>query len=224
MPVAQLASPFNGATINASSLGTRPYIDVTFQTTRGGTLAGIDGDEIRLSGAGRGELRPRTRRRPARRLPERDARSAQDRPDDVPLLPDAEGRRHAGDHVRRTASINVELVAVVPGATADTWAPAWRVRSPTARSSTRRAASAPFTVDSTAHGRRDRDARVALGPLSLVNPTIGLANTKFKDGKLVLTVGIEVNEATIFGGTAGASARREADRHPRHVRHQRRRR
>ena len=42
------------------------------------------------------------------------------------------------------------------------------------------------------------------GIISLLNPTIGLANTKFQDGKLVLTVGIEVSEATIFGGIAGS--------------------
>ena len=58
LPVAQLASPFNGATISTASLLTRPYIDVTFAGVgAGGTVtSAVDGDEIKLSGPGAANL------------------------------------------------------------------------------------------------------------------------------------------------------------------------
>src|SRR5207302_327075 len=55
VPLATLAAPFTGQTVSLQSLLTRPYIDVTFTGIKpGGTLTGIDGDEILL----------RARRRP----------------------------------------------------------------------------------------------------------------------------------------------------------------
>src|SRR5262249_19867562 len=53
IPVPMLTSPLNGATFNLQSLQARPYIDVIFTK---GTLTGIDGDELKLSGAGTANL------------------------------------------------------------------------------------------------------------------------------------------------------------------------
>ena len=81
----------------------------------------------------------------------------------------------------------------------------------------RRHAVNPTRAVRLVHGRRDSRPRAGttrqpdrLGPLKLTNPTIGLADTKFKDGKLVLTIGIDVDEATLGFGGGMAGARRRA--------------
>ncbi|MBN1192526.1 MAG: hypothetical protein JXA36_02365, partial [Coriobacteriia bacterium] len=61
-----------------------------------------------------------------------------------------------------------------------------------------------FTIDSTAeHSGSDPNAATTLGPLTLKGPSIGLADTSFRDGKLVLKVSIGANEATV--AVAGSS-------------------
>ncbi|HEX6657898.1 MAG TPA: hypothetical protein VF065_07440, partial [Ilumatobacter sp.] len=65
--------------------------------------------------------------------------------------------------------------------------------------------SATFTVDSTTITTAQAPTATSLGPLTIDGLTIGLASTTFKGGKLVLTIGVEANEATLaFGGSAGA--------------------
>ena len=64
-----------------------------------------------------------------------------------------------------------------------------------------------FTI-SADPAERQHQRDVALGPLSLQGPSVTLAKTQFRDGKLVLTVAIGVDVASLGfgGGTAQTSS------------------
>ena len=210
-----------------AQLAGRPYIDVKLHTRAGGRrCVGIDGDEIRLSGPGAVnlDLTPR-------RLHHGDARPAQGRPDDLPLLPHAKAGVDRGEHVRqRRDQRRARRGRAQPARPATIATPAWQRRDD------RRHDAAPGPRGRHLHGRRAAGRRRRAparrrsrsAPLTLDSSTIGLVGTTFKDGKLVLTIGIGVARGD--AGVRRRSQRRrdraadhgEADRHPRHVRRRRR--
>ena len=140
--------------------------------------------------------RPRPR---PRRLRQRHARAAARRPEHVPLLPAAEGRLHAAEHVhggrdrRRRSSRSAGTSS----------SPSWQVKKTDNTLSTR------GHGDRHVHGRpelprrRDRAGRQPRRRPAEARRTrpIGLAGMTFKGGKLVLTIAIEMDEASLaFGG------------------------
>jgi hypothetical protein len=63
---------------------------------------------------------------------------------------------------------------------------------------------ATFSVDGTVQSGASGDDPIELGPLTLQGPSISLAKTEFKGGKLVLSIAIGVNSAGLaFGGGGG---------------------
>ncbi|MDC0296391.1 hypothetical protein OAK95_01935, partial [Akkermansiaceae bacterium] len=63
-----------------------------------------------------------------------------------------------------------------------------------------------FTVDPTVAGSAAASGTINIGPLEVEGPTIGLEDIGFKDGLLVLTIGIGVNRASLnFGGGGNAT-------------------
>jgi hypothetical protein len=62
-----------------------------------------------------------------------------------------------------------------------------------------------FTVDPTVAGSAAASGTINIGPLEVEGPTVGLEDIGFKDGLLVLTIGIGVNRASLaFGGGGDA--------------------
>ncbi|MHB1244484.1 MAG: hypothetical protein ACYC1P_13960, partial [Gaiellaceae bacterium] len=208
VPAPTLASPTNGATMNLRSFMARPYIDVTFAAGSGGKVedASINGDELRLTGAA--------------------AANFQLGPGGVPLLDSTQAPSGvlklnantwrfflkprvgtpAAPVVFVAGALNVEIAATV----FNTTNPAWRVEdtnSAGAGLGTFRNGSpgtGAFTLTAAADGATG-SGNVAIGPLFFSLPTFSLVDTKFKDGALTLTIGIEVAEAGLAFGAPAAS-------------------
>ena len=218
VPVAQLASPFNGATLTASQFVGRPWIDVTFLTNGLGALdeSTIDGDELRLTGAGTANFELVTKH---------------GLPGFVPGTPTKINattwryfltpRTTGTPPVTSTTlfvdgAISVEFLAAVPGS-GGSFTRAWRVKTPgvdltlgTADDGTASPGrgQGTITVSSAAAGAASTASTpVRLGPLSFTGFSIGLAGFAFQNGKLNLTVSITVQEALLaFGSSAPAQA------------------
>ncbi|HET6548786.1 MAG TPA: calcium-binding protein, partial [Solirubrobacter sp.] len=202
VPQVMLLSPFNGTTINAKSLNTRPYLDVVFLPGQAGKLVGIDGNELRITGPGAINVATDTQG------------VLQGLPTEIApntyryfLTPKA-GVAAASLFVN--GAVTIEMLATSPNSTTPTWCV--RAFTDTRTNCTDAGASVPgktvgaFTVDSTTIDAASNSTATTIGPLTIDGFTIGLVAMAFKGGKLVLTVGIGANEATLaFGGTAGAA-------------------
>ena len=199
VPTAMLLSPFNGATVNAKTLNARPYIDVVFMTGGPGKVVGINGNEIRITGPGATNI----------------ATDAQGFIVGTPTEIAPNTWRYAltpKANVPATSlfvngQVTVEMVAVTPNTTTPTWCVRPLVDTATTCDATTGNPGktlANFTVDSTTLNSASSPAPTAIGPLTLDGFAIGLAGMAFKGGKLVLTIGIEANEATLAFGGAGA--------------------
>ena len=222
-----LLTPFNGDHGQRQDADRAPWIDVIFMPGGAGTkVIGVNGNEMRIpvpaprtsrsirptrtSGVGTAtEVAPNTWRYSCRRRNARPA-AVRQRPGDGRVPGDLD----ADQAPRPTWCV------VTAGEHGD---------------QLRRDRDQPGRDDGDVHGRLDDDhhraapTATALGPLTLDGFTIGLAGTAFKDGKLVLTIGIGANEATLAFGGSGRRRQpdqqrhqREADRHPGHVRRRRR--
>ncbi|HEX6130520.1 MAG TPA: hypothetical protein VF044_02260, partial [Actinomycetota bacterium] len=113
-------------------------------------------------------------------------------------------------------ALTIEIAATIHNTTS----PSWRVENTNASGvglGTYRngsAGSGTVTLSETAQGAT-ASGNVAIGPLYFSLPTFSLVDTKFKDGTLTLTIGIEVAEAGLaFGapatGTGGPSAQQQS--------------
>ena len=68
-----------------------------------------------------------------------------------------------------------------------------------------------FTVDAALQDAGQASNGIAIGPLLLQGPTVGLGNLGFKDGQLVVTIGIGVDTASLnFGGGTSNQAQPSA--------------
>ena len=200
-PVAILASPFAGSVVSKQSINAVRYIDVTFGVPSGGTLleGTINGDEFRLSGPGSLNIGvngpadspnplgfPRLERAPFRVGPNtfRYVFKAAATTADTFL---------SGDVIVEFQPGGYQFRRTVGGA---------------AESGGR--STSIFTVSSTLQQAGVASNALALGPVSLQGPSIGLANVGFKGGKLVITIGIGVDTALLNFGGGGNQAQPSA--------------
>jgi hypothetical protein len=204
VPTATLLSPFGGSTVNVRTLIARPYIDVVFSPAGPGKVVGVNGNELLISGPGAENLAT-------------DPANPGFRVTTVTEIAPNTYRYFLSPKATATAStlwlngqVTIDFIATLPNTTTPTWCVRTDngtdcsgtdsvQRNPGSNSST-------FTVDSTTVNSAAASTATTIGPLTLDGFTIGLAGTAFVGGKLVLTIGVEANAATLaFGGTAAAS-------------------
>jgi hypothetical protein len=188
LPYATLASPANGATVSLSTLNAQRYIDVTFFSPTGAALnaSSIDGNELKLTGAGTANLAKNADGTLIVTVQQMNANTWR-----YLLTPktgvDPKQLFVAGD-------VNVQIAAN-----------SWSVGSGSSAVSNIRTDEL-FTISSSLQNGGAATNALALGPLVLQGPSVGLAKTQFKDGKLVLTIAIGADTAGLaFGGSQGAS-------------------
>ena len=185
-PTAILTSPFSGALVSKQSMNAKRFIDVTFLTPSGGTLSGIDGDEIKLSGTGTTNISLSTQGLNVGLLV------------GTPQRVTGNTYRYfvtpkTGTDVAETFVNGEVMVQFVAGS--------WSVTEPDNDVVSNAATTETFTVDSTLQDAGAATNAIAIGPLSLEGPSVGIAKLGFKEGKLVVTVGIGVDVAKLnFGG------------------------
>ncbi|MDX6411753.1 MAG: large repetitive protein, partial [Gaiellaceae bacterium] len=185
VPVPQLASPLNASTVNLQLMRTRPYIDVTFAK---GTLTGIDGDEIKLSGTGAANF-------------DLTGGYITGTPAPVQLSPTT--YRY---YLTAKASADPSQLFVNGQVNVEFVARSWQVQVGTGPVQQGGVGYASFTVAGDAPGTTAGSGSAPVGPLTIEGPSIGLAGTSFEKGKLTLTIAIGANEASLnFGGGQGGS-------------------
>jgi hypothetical protein len=204
-PYATLASPTNGATASLQTLNAQRYIDVIFFSPTGAAIdaASIDGNELRITGAGAANL----------------AKNADGTVMATVLNVSGNTYRYlltprVGVDPKDTFVAGDVSVQIVAGS--------WRVGTGDSAVSNIRTDEV-FTISASLQTAAAGSNAIALGPLSLQGPSLTLAKTQFKDGKLILTVAIGVDVASLsFGGgqsqsSSGITA--ETDRIAGHLRH-----
>ncbi|HMJ89194.1 MAG TPA: hypothetical protein VK530_05230, partial [Candidatus Acidoferrum sp.] len=187
-PYATLATPFNGATINTASLNAKRYIDITFISPTGGFVDqnSIDGNEIKLTGPGAANL---------------DKNAQGFLIGTIQKLSPTTYRFF----VQPKAGINVAQTFVDGEITVQVVAGSFSVGTG-GNAITNAATTEMFTVSSTVQDAAAATNNIALGPLTIEGPSVGLIKTGFKDGQLVLTIGIGANKAGLaFGNSQGGS-------------------
>ncbi|HEX9569566.1 MAG TPA: hypothetical protein VF987_07795, partial [Rhodospirillales bacterium] len=182
-PTARLANPFSGAEVSKQSISAKRYIDVTFLAPGGGTITGINGDEIKLSGAGAANL----------------DLNVNGTPKGTPLRINATTYRYG---LAPKANIDVSETFLNGEVIVEFVAATWAVQPSSGNAIDNARASDRFTVSSTTQDAAAATNAIAIGPLSLEGPSVGLAGLGFKDGELVVTIGIGVDVAKLnFGGS-----------------------
>ncbi len=213
-PVAALASPLNGERLTAASLNARRYLDVTFTSLDGSAIrkSSIEdaAAEFKLTGTGLADvlldaagapvlvgmpLLISGRAADAQVVTYRYFFKDRDTKNSVDLF--------------KTGSITVQFL----GSAAD---PAWTTALATSNVLDTTGKNIPgltqtFTLDPATPGAGSSGGGMNLGPLTLQDPTVGIADVGFADGLLVLTIALGVNRASLdFGrkadgtGTTGA--------------------
>ncbi|MBL8479815.1 MAG: hypothetical protein JNK59_10955, partial [Sterolibacteriaceae bacterium] len=188
-PYATLASPTNGATSSLQTLNAQRYIDVIFFSPTGAAIdaASIDGNELRISGAGAANL----------------ARNADGTVMATVLNVSGNTYRYlltprVGVDPKDTFVAGDVSVQIVAGS--------WRVGTGESAVSNIRTDEV-FTISASLQTAAAGSNAIALGPVSLQGPSLTLAKTQFKDGKLILTVAIGVDVAKLsFGGGQSQSS------------------
>ncbi|CAB5080406.1 hypothetical protein D3OALGB2SA_510, partial [Olavius algarvensis associated proteobacterium Delta 3] len=201
-PTAQLSSPTNGATLTAQSINAKRYIDVTFVSQDGSAIVknSINGDEIRIVGPGVADLKV----------------DGANVPDIVgsPMLISGTGdesttrtyRYFLKDQDKDNATELFQPGEVTVEIINNTFTTAAGVHNGLADPSSPPVLKQSFTLEASAPGAADSDEPLALGPLTLQGPSIGIEDIGFKDGMLVLTIGIGVDRASLnFGGDGNST-------------------
>ena len=185
-PVAALAGPSNGGALSVLEINGKRYIDVTFTSRDGSAIndATINGDEFTLTGTA---------------LTSADVKllaNTGGRPDIVgqPLKMGSNTYRYFFADKDRTNTIGLfQAGEVEVNFRAGSFA---TVDGGLAVARTER-----FTIDAAAAGEAAGTGTIAIGPLELQGPSVGIADIGFKDGFLVLTIAIGVDRASLnFGG------------------------
>ncbi|HRA75297.1 MAG TPA: hypothetical protein PLE12_03570, partial [Propionicimonas sp.] len=200
-PVATLASPANGATITVGQLNAQRYLDVTWTSLDGNpidkaTLA-VALAPFTLTGSGVADLK----------------RDSDGRPTLVggaPLLISGRGddattvtyRYFFADSDTSNATglfgTGTVLVSFTGGRVATVAADGTRATNPANQSQS-------FTIDPSAPGEKTTNGSFSLGPLTLQNPAVGLADFGFADGMVVLSISLSVNRASLAFGRGAAT-------------------
>ncbi|MBL8335376.1 MAG: hypothetical protein JNM97_01270, partial [Rhodoferax sp.] len=188
-PYATLASPTNGAVASLTTLNAQRYLDVTFFSPTGAVIdaSSINGDELKITGTGAANL----------------ARNADGTV--IATVLNVTGNTYRYLLTPRTG-VDPKDTFVAGDVQVQIAAGSWRVGSgDTAVAAAR--VDEVFTISAVATAATGTNA-LALGPLSLQGPSVTLAKTQFKGGKLILTVAIGVDVATLGfgGGTAQSSS------------------
>ncbi len=192
---AQLANPNGGGSIQLTQLNGRQWIDVTFVSKDGSKIdqSTINGNEFKLSGSGVAQIKV-------------DANGFPVLVGALPLLIQGSTYRYyltdatPGDAVglfkagtEGPGEVLVDFVTAGPGHLD------WGFK--TLDGSVNAPNQERFTLDAT--GSSTAGGPLNIGPLTLQGPTIGIDKIGFKDGLLVLTVGIGADRASLsFGGSA----------------------
>jgi hypothetical protein len=188
-PSATLSSPSAGETLAILSMNNKRYIDVTFVTRSDSAIdaTSINGDEFTLSGPGVGDIKMMA--------------GTAGTPDIVgsPVLISGTTYRYYLKDANTTNTIDLFKAGEV--------VVTFRANSfKTVDGTFNNAASVTFTLDATVVGQASSTKSLKLGPLVLQGPYVGIEDIGFKDGFLMLTIGIGVDRATLaFGGSSGTT-------------------
>ncbi|NOS68309.1 MAG: calcium-binding protein, partial [Verrucomicrobia bacterium] len=199
-PTATISNPNSGGALSAQSLNTRQYIDVTFDP-RGDSPINkntVDGHEFKLVGSGIADVKL-------------DA-------DGIPILVGGTPLFISGttwryylqdsDKTNTTGlfkSGEVQVVFINPTSTGSGVKTSWGWTNQTGTQNVEK--TDRFTLDASAQTGATAGGPVSLGPLSLQGPRVTIEDVGFKDGLLVLTIGIGVDRASLaFGGGSGFTA------------------
>ena len=211
---AMIASPSNGGAVDAAALNQKQYLDVTFASQDGTAINKatiIDSTPFKLTGTGLDRI--------------------QLMPDGTPILRGSQPLLISGfEDTAQSVTYRYFLTPIAPptpapvppGQTATTPpAPslfkAGQVRvsftndsfasvgNTVAGSLNMGSIVQSFTVDASVSGSAEGVGGIEIGPLQVEGPTIGLEDIGFKDGLLILTIGVGVNRASLnFGGGGNA--------------------
>ena len=182
-PYATLANPFNGQTISKASLNAKRYIDVTFVSPTGALVdqSTLDGDEIKLLGPGTSNI---------------DKNVSGFIIGSIQKISATTYRYF----IQPKSGVALEETFVDGEVTVQFVANSWNVGTGSAAVANT-SSTATFTVSAAAQDQAGATNNIALGPLTLEGPSLGIAKTGFKDGNLVLSVALGVNKAGLaFGG------------------------
>ncbi|MBK8118786.1 MAG: hypothetical protein IPK39_05850 [Sulfuritalea sp.] len=188
-PYAALASPANGAVASLSTLNAQRYIDLTFFSPTGTAIdaSSIDGNELKISGAGAANL----------------ARNADGTV--IATVLNVSGNTYRYLLTTRTG-VDPKDTFVAGDIGVQVVAGSWRVGSGDTAVAAGRSDEV-FTISASLQTAAAGSNAISLGPLSLQGPSVTLAKTQFNEGKLVLTVAIGVDVASLsFGGGTGQSS------------------
>ena len=226
-PIAQLSGPANGGAIDVLSINAKRYIDITFVSQDGTAINKatiVDGQpEFKLVGTGIDQLLtdPTTGAPIISGTPllisgfEADATSVTYRY----FLKEKPATTTTTMPTTGTGTATTQPVATTRIFKAGTVTVVFLEDAFRTQAGTRNIVGVKqsFTVDPSAPGAtKAPDATlINLGPLQLEGPTIGIEDVGFKDGLLMLTIGIGVNRATLaFGGgssnTTGQSSQQQS--------------
>ncbi|MET0263637.1 MAG: hypothetical protein ABW223_12110, partial [Rariglobus sp.] len=185
-PGAKLASLVTGVAVNPNVLNKQGYIDVTFYSRNGEAinLTTINGGEITLSGTG-----------------VRDAQVAASAP--VHLY----GTTYRYYLVDSTPANTTALFGdgeVKVTYVANSFSTVASANTPAASNI---ASSDTIILSAASSAAANSTRTINIGPISLENPSISIADFAFVDGKIVLTIALNLSTAALrFGGSGGASA------------------
>ncbi|HPV80387.1 MAG TPA: hypothetical protein PLK64_11350, partial [Dermatophilaceae bacterium] len=204
-PVAQLANPSGGGTITAAQINAQRYIDVTYTSVpaaTGGVLDPIIKSSIetsvapfKITGAGIADL-------------------ALDPVTGAPLIVGQplliSGRAATATTVTYRYFLKdkntANTIGMFTSGAIQVEFFAERIRSGPVDGtyvSKNAAQSQSFTINASAPGAATTGGPIALGPLTLQGPSVGLADFGFADGMVVLTIAVGVDRASLnFGGSA----------------------
>ncbi|MBI3875270.1 MAG: hypothetical protein HY300_04795, partial [Verrucomicrobia bacterium] len=181
-PTARLNGYASGEAINPSQLNNTRYIDITFVSRSDDNVleSSINGDEITLSGSGVGDAQLKA---------------------GAPLKVSGNTYRYffvdrdpTNDPAANPLFQNGEVKITFTGG---------RFAAGTV---TNLEFSETLVLASTKAAATSSTTTISLGPVVLINPSVGIAGFAFKDGKLILTISIGVDSGSLnFGGSGNSS-------------------
>ena len=198
-PFAALASPFNGAVVSKALINSKGYIDVTFTAPNGEIVGGIDGDEIRIvraGGAVNAEDLPQNGKYTVLRISNMTWRYF------VPLDTTAGSVARPPSPSQTVFGIgDVQVQFIANSWTYETGGETWHFGSDATTAGARDVAYAEIFTVADIPQEQVQGTGLSFGPVRIESPSVGLAKLAFKDGRLVATVGIGAQTASLgFGG------------------------
>ncbi|MDB4600633.1 hypothetical protein OAG97_02815, partial [Akkermansiaceae bacterium] len=216
-PTATIVSPSNGGSIDAAALNQKQYIDVSFTSQDGTKINKLtitdEESEFKLSGSGVDRIKLNSDGFPILRGQpllisgfEDTAKSVTYRYFLTPIKAVSPAPVPAGQAASTPAAPTLFKGGNVRITFTDDSFASVGVDDTVAGNSNTGNITQSFTVDPTVAGSAAASGTINIGPLEVEGPTVGLEDIGFKDGLLVLTIGIGVNRASLnFGGGGNAT-------------------